>query len=82
MSPKIKHLFLSIISGMALGISWPVDGLTVLVFTSLIPLLYLEDSIRNDDSNNKGIRIFGYSYLSFLIWNIITTWWLYNSTLF
>ncbi|MDG1251518.1 MAG: apolipoprotein N-acyltransferase [Flavobacteriaceae bacterium] len=82
MSPKIKHLFLSIISGIALGISWPVDGLTVLVFTSLIPLLYLEDSIRNDDSNNKGIRIFGYSYLSFLIWNIITTWWLYNSTLF
>ena len=82
MLPKIKHLFLSVISGMALGISWPVDGLTVLVFTSLIPLLYLEDSIRNDDSNNKGIRIFGYSYLSFLIWNIITTWWLYNSTLF
>ena len=38
MSPKIKHLFLSIISGIALGISWPVDGLTVLVFLSLIPL--------------------------------------------
>ena len=82
MSKSIKHLSLSVAAGIALGFSWPINGLTFLIFISLIPLLYLEESIRNDNLKIKSIRAFGYSYLSFLIWNLITTWWLFNSTLF
>ncbi|MEK9613764.1 MAG: apolipoprotein N-acyltransferase, partial [Flavobacteriaceae bacterium] len=52
------------------------------IFIALIPLFYLEESIRNDDQKRKGFRLFGYSYLTFLIWNLITTWWLINSTVF
>ena len=82
MSKSIKHLSLSIATGISLGFSWPVNGFTFLIFISLIPLLYLEESIRKDNFKFKSIRAFGYSYLSFLIWNLITTWWLFNSTLF
>ena len=82
MSKSIKHLSLSVAAGIALGFSWPINGLTFLIFISLIPLLYLEESIRKDNLKFKSIRAFGYSYLSFLIWNLITTWWLFNSTLF
>lgn len=82
MSKTLKHLILSLSSGIALGISWPTQGLTPLIFIALIPLLYLESLIREDHTKRKGLRLFGYSYLSFLVWNLITTWWLYNSTLF
>ena len=82
MSKTIKHLSLSLISGLLLGLAWPMQGFTFLIFGALIPLLYLENLIRNDDDKRKGLRLFGYGYLSFLIWNLITTWWLYNSTVF
>jgi len=82
MSKSLKHLFLSLSSGVALGLSWPTNGLTILIFVALIPLLFLENSIRKETNKRNGLGVFGYSYLTFLIWNLITTWWLYNSTVF
>ena len=82
MSNTIKYLSLSLSSGICLGLAWPTGGFTFLIFGALIPLLYLEDKIRVDSSKRKVLRLFIYSYLSFLTWNLITTWWLYNSTLF
>ena len=76
------HLSLALASGISLGLAWPTNGFTLLIFIALIPLLFLENSIRNDANNYKGLRVFAYSYLSFLIWNLITTWWLINSTFF
>ena len=82
MSKTKLHLSLALASGISLGLAWPTNGLTLLIFIALIPLLFLEESIRNDANNYKGLRVFAYSYLSFLIWNLITTWWLINSTFF
>jgi apolipoprotein N-acyltransferase len=81
--PKTKlHFILALTSGIALGFSWPTNGLSLLVFISLVPLLYLENSIRNDKYKFKGLRVFSYAYLSFLSWNLIASWWLINSTFF
>jgi apolipoprotein N-acyltransferase len=82
MSKTKLHLSLALASGISLGLAWPTNGFTLLIFIALIPLLFLENSIRNDANNYKGLRVFAYSYLSFLIWNLITTWWLINSTFF
>ena len=82
MSKTKLYLSLAIASGISLGLAWPTNGFTLLIFIALIPLLFLEDSIRNDANKYKGLRVFAYSYLSFLIWNLITTWWLINSTFF
>ncbi|MDB3985173.1 apolipoprotein N-acyltransferase [Flavobacteriaceae bacterium] len=82
MSKTTKYFLLAIGSGILLSASWPVNGITLLVFVGLVPLLFLEDSIRKDDLKKKGIRVFLYSYLTFIIWNALTTWWLVNSTFF
>ena len=82
MSNSIKYLSLSLASGLALAVAWPVNGITIVVFVALIPLFYLEDLISKDVYKRKNLRVFSYSYLSFLIWNLFTTWWLYNSSVF
>ena len=56
MSKTTKHLLLAIGSGSLLAASWPINGITLLIFIGLIPLLILEDSIRKDEHNKKGIR--------------------------
>lgn len=75
-------LSLSILSGVLLTLSWPVGGLSMLVFVGLVPLLFLEDKITNDSHGYKKVRLFSYAYLSFLIWNTGTTWWIVNSSVF
>ena len=71
----------SLISGLLLASSWPVNGITPLIFVSLIPLLFVEDIISNDKLAKKNLRLFFYSYVAFLTWNIATTWWIVYTTL-
>jgi len=78
----VNNLFYSLISGLLLGLSWPTYGFPILIFTSLIPLFFLEKAIREDSSKYKILRFFIYTYIAFLIWNIITTWWLINASIF
>lgn len=76
----MKNKFLlSILTGLMLALAWPLRGIPVLAFFGLIPLLFVEQQIANSNKRRKGLRVFGYSYLAFAIWNIGTIWWLYNS---
>ncbi|THD65791.1 apolipoprotein N-acyltransferase [Robertkochia marina] len=77
-----KLLLLTVLSGVLLGAAWPTYGLALLAFIGFAPLLLMERHIRLDDGKRKGLRVFGYSYLGFLIWNCITTWWIWYSTPF
>ncbi len=78
----IKNLILSILSGLLLGFSWPTKGQSLLIFLSLVPLLVLIKRINDSDKKYKNTITFFVSYLSFFLWNLITTWWIYNSTAF
>ena len=73
---------LSILSGLLLTLSWPVEGLSLLIFVGLIPVFFIENRIANDPHNRKKRRLFFFFYLSFLIWNVGTTWWIINSSVF
>ena len=75
-------LLLSVISGLLLTLSWPVGGLSLLIFVGLIPIFFIEDRIANDPYKLKKLRFFFLAYLSFLIWNVGTTWWIINSSVF
>ncbi|RLD78533.1 MAG: apolipoprotein N-acyltransferase, partial [Bacteroidetes bacterium] len=72
----IYLLLLSILSGILLSISWPANGFTPLIFIALVPLFFIQQYVG--DNNKKGM--FWYSWLTFLIWNVLTTWWIWNST--
>lgn len=78
----IQHLRLAILSGLLCILAWPVDGLALVIFVALLPLLALEAQIRNQEPGRTGWKVFGYSYLMALVWNLGTTWWLVNASVF
>ncbi|TXF75180.1 apolipoprotein N-acyltransferase [Chryseobacterium sp.] len=76
----MKYLVPALISAVLLSISWPTYGIPFLIFFALVPLLMVEHQISKFSKfKRKGSMVFGISYLTFIIWNIVTTGWLYNS---
>jgi apolipoprotein N-acyltransferase len=76
----MKNFLLSLLSGLLLALSWPTYGFTPLIFIGFVPLLILIYNLQHSGLKRKGLRIFLFAYLTFLIWNYITTHWLRNST--
>jgi apolipoprotein N-acyltransferase len=75
-------LLLAILSGLLLSLSWPANGFPFLLFIAFVPLLYVEDFIAKNKHNFIKASVFFYSYITFFIWNVLTTWWIYYSTTF
>lgn len=69
-----RPLFPSLISGVLLWACWPTSPLTFLVFIAWVPLLWLESR------STRLLRFWGLTYLTLLIWNVGTTWWVGNTT--
>ncbi|QIY83554.1 apolipoprotein N-acyltransferase [Chryseobacterium sp. NEB161] len=78
----MKNLILALISGVLLAICWPTYGIPFFIFFAWVPLLMAEHNIAKFSTvKKKKLAVFGLSYLTFLIWNAVTTGWLYNSQL-
>lgn len=73
---KYQKLLMAVASGLLLWVSWPVRGCAALIFIALVPLFYIEERISKGE---KG-HIFWLSFVTFLIWNVLTTWWVWNAT--
>ena len=71
---NMRNLFLSLLSGLLLAFSWPSIGIFPFIFFAFIPLLVLEERAE------KGKIVFGFTYLSFLVFNLITTYWVWYAT--
>jgi apolipoprotein N-acyltransferase len=75
---KLQLFGLSILSGLLLAVSWHhvlIDA-TWLIFFAFVPLFIIEKQV------SKAWTFFGFSYLSFFIFNFITTWWIYYASFF
>jgi apolipoprotein N-acyltransferase len=72
---KLPPLLLVIVSGLLLFAGWPPSPLVFLIFVAFVPLLWLEQQ------TSGGARFFAWTYLTLLAWNLVTTWWVCNSTL-
>lgn len=74
----MKYIILSIISALLLSVSWPTFGIPFFIFFAFIPLLLMEQEISKFSKiKRKGWAVFGLTYLTFFIWNLVTTGWLY-----
>lgn len=78
----MKQFLLALASGFLFVLGWPTYGFPLLLFFAFVPLLLLEHNIRQSETKRKGLKIFGLSYLSFFIWNILTTSWLAYASVF
>ncbi|WP_300672862.1 apolipoprotein N-acyltransferase [Soonwooa sp.] len=76
----MKYIILSLISALLFCVSWPTYGVPYFIFLAFVPLLLVEHEITKFSKiKHKSWAVFGLSYLVFIIWNIVTTGWLYNS---
>ncbi|MCX6274110.1 MAG: apolipoprotein N-acyltransferase [Bacteroidetes bacterium] len=80
-SKKTVQLFgLSALSGVLLWLSWPERGFTPLVFIAFVPLLFVNHYFNSREVIKRRRKIFSLFFLAMLVWNVLTTWWIYNST--
>ena len=77
---KFHLIILSLLSGILFSIGWPQYGYPAFLFTAFVPLLIIEDYIFRNKQNFSRFSVFFYTYPAFLIWNVLTTWWIWNST--
>ena len=75
----ITKISLAVLSGLLIAAAWPVRGLAPLAFVAFIPLLYLQDRIGDKENPEKG-NIFWLSFITFFVWNVLTTWWVWKTT--
>lgn len=72
----MNKLLLALTSGLLLAFGWPTYGFPFLLFVAFAPLLLAERQLRLSELKRKGIKVFGLAYLTFFLWNLITTKWL------
>lgn len=77
-----KNYLLAITSGLLLALAWPTYGFSLLIFVAFVPLLIAEHNLRKLPLKYPKWTVFSIAYLAFLVWNSITTWWIWKATPF
>ncbi|MFC2100414.1 apolipoprotein N-acyltransferase [Bacteroidota bacterium] len=77
---KYHLLLLTLLSGILLSLAWPARGFSPLLLFSFVPLLFVEDYLLNHREKFNRFAGFFYSYPSFFIWNLLTSWWIYYAS--
>ena len=75
-----KHRYiLSVLSGILMFVSFPYSGsLTLVVFISWVPLLFIESFVIT--KKYRSGKVFIHAYISFFIYNLFSTWWVWNAS--
>jgi apolipoprotein N-acyltransferase len=78
---KRYHLIiLAVLSGVLFVPAWYEWGHGIFVMIALIPLLYVEDYLSGNASENRSVMAFLYACITFFVFNTLTTWWIFNAT--
>ncbi|MCD4773791.1 MAG: apolipoprotein N-acyltransferase, partial [Bacteroidales bacterium] len=70
------------LSGLLFAIAWPAGGFPGFLFVAFVPLFFIEDHIYKNKSKFSKFSVFFYSFPGFFIFNLLTSWWIVNSTPF
>ncbi len=73
---RLRNIILALSTGGLLTAAWPTWGIASLIFIGLVPLLLIENRIAQGENG----RMFWLSFLAFFVWNVATTWWVWNAT--
>lgn len=73
-----NYWFLSLLSGILLWLAWPPFPTAPLVFIGFLPLFRIQQLVIE---NNQKNRVFWfYTFAGLLIWNSLTTWWVWHAS--
>jgi len=78
MNRKIRILY-AILSGVLFGLAWVQWSSALLLMIAFLPLLLVEDYLDKHKNEFKSVQFFLYSIITFVVWNTISTWWIYNA---
>lgn len=73
-----SNLLNSIISAVLLTFAWPINGFSLLIFIAFVPLLI----ILYDQPTKKSKQTTAFFFLSFFLWNLGISWWIWNASPF
>jgi apolipoprotein N-acyltransferase len=74
-------LLMAVLSGILLGLSWPPNQLTFVIFFAFLPLLFIVDELNKDGVKHSNFKLFLLSLTTFLVWNFLSLWWISKATL-
>lgn len=78
MKRSLRYL-VSIISGIMLSLPW-LGFPGWLLFLAWLPLLLLDGYYVAEKQTEKSVSFWFHAFLAFLVWNILTTWWIVHAT--
>ena len=73
-----SNLSKSILSALLLTLAWPMNGLSLLIFIAFVPLL----QILYHQPEKKSKLTTAHFFLSFFLWNLGISWWIWNASAF
>ncbi len=71
---RFSLLLTALAGSVLLWASWPVSAFTLLIFIGWVPLLWVEDHAT------RRWQFFSIVVLHMLVWNVLTTWWIWNAS--
>jgi apolipoprotein N-acyltransferase len=77
---RIHLIGLAVLSALLLSAAWPERGFAPLIFVALVPLFFVQDHLGNPEVKSRRGSLFLLAFLTFAVWNTLTTWWIWNST--
>ena len=76
-----RWFLLSTVSGLLLAVGFPPLPFPLVLFAAFVPALIVQQEIEASDCSRKMNLQFHYIYHSFMVWNLLTTFWVSNSAL-
>lgn len=77
----LRWFSLSTLSGFLLAGGFPVSPFTPLMFVAFVPLMVVLEEILQSNEPNKKRLVMRYSYNTFVLWNVLSTFWVGNAGL-
>ena len=76
---RITRILLAGASGLLLSPAFFSWGTGFIILVALVPLLMVEEDLYRKRDKHRTRHIFWYAILTFMIFNILTTWWVKNA---
>ena len=79
---QLQRIFLAILSGFLLSLPWMGIAPGWVLLFAFVPLLFVEEFLSSQKEKFPPFAFWGYAFLSFLVWNALSTWWIMYAAVF